>query len=501
MLKRLKKALAMLLCLALVAGLFPGVALAESDGESKGVITPVEEPTGAEIPDSPESDTEALLEEPAWDEIQETTASGECGDSLIWTLSSTGVLTIAGAGDMWDFSTIETESSAVTTAPWFDRREEIKTVRILQGVTSIGNVAFMHCSNMTDITIPEGVTCIGDSAFSNCHGLTSVTIPAGAISIGSHAFYYCSNLSSITILEGVTLIETQAFDYCNSLTSLSIPASLSGVEGLSIDYCRSLKDIYYGGTKAAWRQLSVGYERYSITVHCSDGDIAAADPSSCGDNLIWTLSSEGVLTIAGTGDMWDFSYSHRPPWYSRNSEIKSVNLFSGVTSIGNVAFAGCRSMTNVTIPDGVTRIGTNAFDNCSGLTAVSIPEGVTSIGKETFSSCSALTSVTLPESLTVISDYAFYQCWNLPEITIPAGVRSIGGNAFAFCRSLTAITIPAGVTSIGSLLQLYCADSRKPSCQPGGLESRQRVRILLEPGGDPGGGGQPRLLRCRQHRL
>ena len=72
-------------------------------------------------------------------------------------------------------------------------------VRILAGVTSIGNSAFWGCSGLTGVTIPDGVTSIGNEAFSHCESLTSVTIPDGVTSIGGAAFYGCRSLASVTI--------------------------------------------------------------------------------------------------------------------------------------------------------------------------------------------------------------------------------------------------------------------------------------------------------------
>ena len=246
------------------------------------------------------------------------------------------------------------------------------------------------------------------------------------------------------------------FDCCFGLTSLSIPASLTGEVGLSIDYCDSLTDIYYGDTKAAWTQLGMYYDHYRVTVHCSDVEIAAADSSACGDDLIWTLSSDGVLTIAGTGDMWDYNSLHRVPWYDNGLEIKTVRVLSGVTGIGETAFYRCENLTQVTIPEGVTRIGDSAFSGCSALTSVTLPESETSIGSSAFSSCERLTSMTIPAGVTAISDYTFYQCDSLTEITIPAGVTSIGNYAFGFCSRLTEITLPANLTSIGHHGFYFC---------------------------------------------
>ena len=88
-----------------------------------------------------------------------------------------------------------------------------------------------------------------------------------------------------------------------------------------------------------------------------------------GSNLTWTLDSEGVLTISGSGDMHDYG-SFDAPWYGSKSMVKSAVIADGVTSIGNYAFSECTSLTNVTIPDSVTSIGWSAFKGCASLTDV-----------------------------------------------------------------------------------------------------------------------------------
>ncbi|MDA7883737.1 leucine-rich repeat protein [Akkermansiaceae bacterium] len=156
-------------------------------------------------------------------------------------------------------------------------------------------------------------------------------------------------------------------------------------------------------------------------------------------------------------------------------EIVIPNTIGGnpVTSIANLAFYGCRSLTSITIPDSVTSIGTSAFYNCTRLASITIPDTVTSIASGIFRDCTSLQSITIPSGVTSIGGRAFYGCINLLSITIPDGVNSIGINtfykctsltsvifgtnselisigngAFARCTSLTSITIPNSVTSI-----------------------------------------------------
>ena len=106
---------------------------------------------------------------------------------------------------------------------------------------------------------------------------------------------------------------------------------------------------------------------------------------TCGDNLQWKLTDEGVLTITGTGKMKDWKYNYSP-WYAYKS-VKQVIIGDGVTTIGSSAFSGCSSLTSLTIPNSVTDIGSSAFSGCSSLTSVTIGNSVTEIGYYAFSGC------------------------------------------------------------------------------------------------------------------
>ena len=118
------------------------------------------------------------------------------------------------------------------------------------------------------------------------------------------------------------------------------------------------------------------------------------------------------------------------------TELQTVEIQDGVTSLGDGVFSDCYSLSSITIPNSVTSIGIFAFLSCSSLTNVTIPDGITSIGSYAFSNCRSLKSVTIPDSVTSIGDRAFYSCDSLKSITIPDSVRSIGKYAFHYCKNL-----------------------------------------------------------------
>ena len=200
------------------------------------------------------------------------------------------------------------------------------------------------------------------------------------------------------------------------------------------------------------------------------------------------------------------------------SDLTSVDIPEGVTSIGWCAFEGCSNLTSVYIPQTVIYIGRGAFAECSNLKNIDIPKEVEAIDYAAFEGCSNLTSIDIPEKVTYIGElvfhecgklteinvsesnpeyksidgslfskdgktlivvpggkssciipkgvtkiviYAFSGCSNLKDINIPEGVIYIEGSAFEGCSNLTSINIPKGVTYIGWNAFEGCSNLKK----------------------------------------
>ena len=398
-------------------------------------------------------------------------ASGTCGDNATWSLDDTGTLTISGTGDMDDID-------------WGVHRGEITSVEIEDGVTSIGDSAFMGCRSLTSVKIPSSVTTIGNDAFNGCTGLTSVEIPDSVTSIGDCAFCLCT-LTSVEIPNSVTSIGDYAFDQCRDLTSIVIPAKVTNIGADAFRGCIGITDVYcYGDPlKLTWNERNcddfisgkettcyvpgkylVDYsEKFGESVNVTFEMNPALPGGKCGEKARWEFDPTTYkLTISGTGDMSGYTYGNgvsyaEPPWSAYIDNITSVVIEKGITSVGDFAFFSCTSLTSVKIPDSVKSIGNYAFSGCKSLTSVEIPNSVKSIGDSAFEICTALTSITIPDSVTSIGNYAFFGCKRLTSAEIPNSVTSISEGAFSECSGLTSITIPSGVTSIRNYAFDGCA--------------------------------------------
>lgn len=128
----------------------------------------------------------------------------------------------------------------------------IRSVKIPQGVTSIGYRAFYDCQVLTNVTIPQSVTSIGAVAFGDCFDLETLPLGENIETIGAGAFYHCSSLSNITIPKKVKEIEAgdsysvyydKTFAGCSSLKYIILPAGLTTFDA-SLDDCPACV-IYY----------------------------------------------------------------------------------------------------------------------------------------------------------------------------------------------------------------------------------------------------------------
>ena len=180
-----------------------------------------------------------------------------------------------------------------------------------------------------------------------------------------------------------------------------------------------------------------------------------------GDNLTWTLSCEGELTVTGSGAMANYANEAAVPWYAKRNTIVSVSLPVGMTSIGAYAFAYCQGLTELSIPDAVVSIGAYAFSG-SNLREVTLPEGLTTLAEGTFFECQSLRTVELPSTLTAVSALSLAYCGALARIDCDAttpptlAATAFDGDCYTTvhvpCPALASYKGAAGWSSLDDIL-------------------------------------------------
>ena len=303
--------------------------------------------------------------------------SGTCGANLTWTYNeTTKTLTISGSGEMENYS--------LSSAPWYNYRQNILNAIVEKGVTSIGSYAFRYCSSLTSVTIPNSVTSIGDDAFYDCYGLTSVIIsditawfrivfntsrsnplcfakhlflnnneisnliiPDGVTSIGNYALYCCSSLTSVTIPNSVTTIGDDAFYECSGLTSVNIPNSVTSIGDYAFYGCSGLTSVIIGsnvsiignGAFNGCSSLSTIYSFNPIPPRCINPTFISSTSGSYSVRDKYDVYTYAILHVPmGSGESYSSAYEWR--YFNRIKEDMESN--------GKIYYA------NLTVQQGTT---------------------------------------------------------------------------------------------------------------------------------------------------
>lgn len=311
------------------------------------------------------------------------------------------------------------------------------TYQIPDGVKNIASAAFYTCTSLTGVSIPDSVTIIDGEAFAFCYQLSDIALPRALRNITWAMFSNCVSLSELVIPASVAEISDEAFRNCVSLTSVTVPLSVSKIGDTAFADCTGALTLKVRANSCALQfAIDHGF-RYEL----DDSPAAIVGSGVCGKDVTWTLDEEGVLTISGIGQMWDYD-GDSAPWASARETIRKAVIGNGVTSIGAWAFADCSQLTETVLPSSLEAIHTQAFTECWNLKTINFPSGLSNIEAYAFQ-YAGLTEINLPESLDSLPYRVFFGCSNLTSVFIPANITYISGGAFSDCTRLKSIKVSA----------------------------------------------------------
>ena len=301
-------------------------------------------------------------------------ASGVCGENLTWSLTGDGVLTLDGTGPMATYY-------GQANIPWHANRALITTVNVGAGVTKLTTNAFCGCTNLETVNFAENsrLQMLGGSAFKSCTSLKSINLPEGLTAISGNAFKYCRNLRNVYLPDTMSVIDNLAF---------------TGLSGIT-----------FSVAKDSYAKRWVESHGFAYT----EREPAVVASGVCGENLTWSLTSDGVLTLEGTGSMATYYGEANIPWHANRALITTVNVGAGVTKLTTNAFCGCTNLETVNFAENsqLQMLGGSAFKSCTSLKSITLPEGLTAVSGNAFKYCRGLRYVSLPDSTRYIDELAF----------------------------------------------------------------------------------------------
>ena len=338
------------------------------------------------------------------------------------------------------------------------------------GKNSLGSYAFYDLDNLVSVKLPKGLTSIGDCAFMGCDKLKSVDASlTEGLYMGEKTFYGCSNLQEFVAPQVISYIGSGSFVDCGSPGELHInriTGSIlsntfdTGMWKIEIDsiggdicsnafgFCQGLKEVKIGTLVGDLCDRAF-VENDNIFGCWSLRHVEfARGPRRIGSNVFPVSELESFVAGEGLIEISDKAFNE-------NTTLKRVVLPESIQKIGSKAFARCSSLSELYIPQSVTSIGKEAFLECSSLKSIEIPNGVTAIENGIFDGCSSLQSVVFPDGFTSIGSRAFYGC-GFDTLKLPPTLRTIGESAFEYNNKLTELHIPSSLEKINQNAFNHC---------------------------------------------
>lgn len=412
--------------------------------------------------------------------------------NIKWSFDSkTGTLTISGTGKML--------GDYINENPWSKYKNDVTTVIINEGITTIGYGAFIYFRNIRKVTIPNSVKSIKEAAFKDCSSLKNIVIPNSVVSIETQAFYNCKSLSNIKLSNSLTEIQENAFTDCISLKNITIPNSVNFINTGAFAECSNLTSVtILNGVTSIGKNTFCGCTSLaSITIPSSVNYIGETCFYLCTNLKTINVDKENKFFYSKKGVLY---YKDKQTttllFYSPANADTSFSVPDGVNKISDYAFSNSNlksiyiSKSVKTLEMGFYRsfFSFHTFKNCNKLETINVdadnenycsengiiydknktvlikyppakkdksfiaPNTVLYVNTNAFNNCNNLINIKFFEPTTdsffYIDSLAFYNCNNLESVILPNLMTEISSATFKCCKNLKNVVIPNSVSEI-----------------------------------------------------
>ena len=318
----------------------------QSNTENKEILIPSE---GLEFKLNPQGDAYTV------------TGMGSCTDSVLVIPNSYNNLPVTKIGK-----------------EAFYKYQNITSVFIMEGVTTIEYSAFQGCTNLENVSIPESIFNVGVYSFSKCPSL-NYNIFDNAEYLGNEANPYLvlfkainKDITNCEINEKTKVICNDAFNSCDALRKIHIPDSVKAIYD-PFYYCSRLSDFKLGNGITYLDLSHFSYNLFSLitTNEYENATYIGSDENPYMALIHADLDAKSVTIHADTKFILDQAF--------KGSKAESVIFNDNLISIGSSAFFSCY-IKEAVLPESLKRIGYNAFDNCHGMKSITIGGEIEEIG-------------------------------------------------------------------------------------------------------------------------
>ena len=269
-----------------------------------------------------------------------------------------------------------------------------------QGMTEIKPLTFAH-TKIREIVIPDSVTKIGAMAFEECYYLRSVQLPEGLTEISDHAFAFCFELEKIDLPEQLVHIGEWAFIDCKLFTEITFPKSLRYCGNGAFHGCEDIKAVHISDMDA-YLGIRFEYKMWESNGRPGSNPLYYAKDLYLNGELVTEVKVPAYVVMIS-----DYAFANC-------RSLTSIEA-KGVFLIGDYSFYGCTALQTATFGTWVSEVGRSAFEDCENLTSATIPRW--SIDSKAYAGCKSLTEVSLGNGIDYFYD-VFEGCTGLQTVTL-----------------------------------------------------------------------------------